>query len=170
VLGGGTVADDSSAITLSGVLDPKDVFVIAHPSASSAIVREAAFTTGSLRFNGNDLIALVVGADVLDQVGKEGAAPAVGWPVAGVADATAGHTLVRKETVGFGNLGQFTASAGTDAADSEWIVLDEDVVESLGQHSSSAGSCLLNLKQHAFRSLRAAATYAKILALRYVCV
>mmetsp|Transcript_12555 Transcript_12555/g.38061 ORF Transcript_12555/g.38061 Transcript_12555/m.38061 type:complete len:1048 (-) Transcript_12555:87-3230(-) len=152
VLGGGTVADDSTAIQLSGILDPRDVYVVAHPSANSAILAVAGLTTGSLRYNGNDIVALTVGldGDVLDQIGSEGVAPAVGWSVAGVPEATFGHTLVRKETVGFGNTGDFVTSAGTDAEDSEWIVLEEDVVENLGQHSSIAGSCLLNLKRRSF--------------------
>ena len=55
-----------------------------------------------------------------------------GWDVAGVEDATKDHTLVRKSSVTSGNplwldnpdTGE-QGSAGDDAEDSEWIVLDK---------------------------------------------
>lgn len=42
-------------------------------------------------------------------------------PIAGVVEATAHNTLIRKANVTQGNLGDWATSAGTDAAESEWL-------------------------------------------------
>ena len=57
---------------------------------------------------------------VVDQMGKEGELGP--WPVAGVAGATKGHTLVRLPEVGSGSLNWTSSSV------SEWAVLGLDVV------------------------------------------
>ena len=60
--------------------------------------------------------------------------PGSGWEVAGVSNATKDHTLVRKCGITQGN-SDWTASAGTNADDSEWIVLEQNDWSNLGIHT-----------------------------------
>jgi len=71
---------------------------------------------------------------VLDCVGDWNEDPGDGWDVAGVSAATKDHTIVRKADVASGNAGNWAASAGTDADDSEWVVLDQNTWDYLGSH------------------------------------
>ena len=115
-------------------LAPGEVFVIAHPDADAAILAEADMVFTYLS-NGDDGFALVYGTEasyeVLDWIGTWDGDPGDGWEVAGVADATKDHTLVRKPDITEGNI-DWAASAGTNADDSEWIVLDQDTFDYLG--------------------------------------
>jgi predicted extracellular nuclease len=119
---------------------PGDVYVIAHGSADSTILAEADETHNFLS-NGNDGYALAFGTEdsyvVLDWLGNFDADPGSGWAVAGVVDATKDHSLVRKLSVTQGN-SDWTASAGTNEEDSEWIVLEVDDWTNLGSHSQEA--------------------------------
>lgn len=121
------------------VLEAGAAFVVAHPSADPAILAAADMTFGNLS-NGDDGFGLVEGVPgdytVVDVVGDWNADPGAGWDVAGVASATKDHTLVRKSTVATGNGGNWGASAGSDAADSEWVVLGMDDWTDLGQHTT----------------------------------
>ena len=120
-----------------------DVYVIAHGSADATILAEADHTHNFLS-NGDDGYALVKGgtfndADndgnidagevtgytILDWLGDWQADPGSGWDVAGVSAATKDHILTRKSTV-CGPNDDWASSAGTTAADSEWIVGDID--------------------------------------------
>ena len=122
---------------------PGDVYVIAHGSADATILAEADHTHNFLS-NGDDGYALVKGgtfndADndgnidagevtgytILDWLGDWEGDPGSGWDVAGVSAATKDHILTRKSTV-CGPNDDWAASAGTSAADSEWIVGDID--------------------------------------------
>ncbi|MEQ8524570.1 choice-of-anchor I family protein [Gracilimonas sp.] len=114
---------------------PGDVYVIAHPSADAKILAEADFTWQYLS-NGDDGYALVYGNEdnyqILDIIGELGEDPGSGWDVAGVSNGTQDHVLVRKEAVVNGNpapLGSF----GTDADNSEWVVLENENWKSLGK-------------------------------------
>ena len=111
-----------------------DVFVVCHGSASDEIAAECDQTFTYLS-NGDDVFSLtqVATGDVLDLVGLIGDDPGNGWEVAGVADATKNHTLVRKISVAAGST-DWVASAGTNADDSEWVVLDEDTWTFVGSH------------------------------------
>ena len=73
---------------------------------------------------------------VLDIVGDWNGDPGSGWEVAGVANGTKDHTLVRKCSVEQGNANDWAMSAGTDAEDSEWIVLENNDWTNLGIHTS----------------------------------
>ncbi len=116
---------------------PGDVYVIAHGSADSTILAEADETHNFLS-NGNDGYALAFGTEdsyvVLDWLGNFDADPGSGWAVASIEDATMDHTLVRKLSVTQGN-SDWTASAGTNEEDSEWIVLEVDDWTNLGSHT-----------------------------------
>lgn len=125
-------------------LKPGDVFVAAHAEADAAIlaVTDSAYAYGAgayiTSFNGDDVRALcyVNGTDttIIDIIGLYNLEdPGSGWAVAGVADATKDHTLVRKESVQSGQT-DWAISAGTNTDDSEWIVYDKDTFDYLGAH------------------------------------
>jgi hypothetical protein len=120
-----------------------DVFVIAHPSADQQILDQADMTDQYMS-NGDDGWGLtkggtwndadgdgvvdsgeMTGFQVIDWIGDWNADPGSGWEVAGVANATRNHTLIRKSSV-CGPNGDWDAARGTDANDSEWIVNPQD--------------------------------------------
>lgn len=91
----------------------------------------------AVHHNGNDArgLLIVTGEDttLVDVIGIIEADP-TGWDVAGVANATTDHTLLRKGFITEGNT-DWASSAGTNADDSEWIVLDANFFDSLGVHT-----------------------------------
>ena len=130
------------------VIAAGDVYVISHGSADPSILAEADHNHTYLS-NGDDGYALVLGTEidnvVIDVIGQniydvDYSDPGSGWEVAGVANGTQNHSLIRKSDVINGNGGDWASSAGTDAADSEWIVLDIDDWTGLGSHDFT-GSC-----------------------------
>lgn len=89
-------------------------------------------------FNGNDALGLFKGTTLIDVFGDEHVA-ATGsstpvFNVAGQIGAAQYYTLVRKPNVHSGNT-DWVASAGTDAASSEWIVYPKDDFSHLGSHT-----------------------------------
>ena len=114
-----------------------DVYVIAHGSSDEYILGFADHTFSYLS-NGDDGFCLVEGTEdsytLVDCIGDFNGDPGDGWDVAGVTEGTKDHTLVRKLSVNEGNAGDWTSSAGTNAQDSEWVVLGEDTWDYLGSH------------------------------------
>ena len=111
---------------------PGGLYIIASEQADSYITNVADYTTTYL-FNGDDAYALVRGTEtsysVIDVVGMDFTKAGYQrgpWDVAGIANATKDHTLVRKATVTSGNAGDWASSSGTNVDNSEWIVLDID--------------------------------------------
>ncbi|MDX2431317.1 MAG: Ig-like domain-containing protein, partial [Bacteroides sp.] len=88
--------------------------------------------------NGDDARGLIYITDtdttMLDVIGIPDEDPGKAWDVAGVEEATAEHTLVRKNHIITGNT-DWAASAGTDTKDSEWMVYDQNFFDSLGMHT-----------------------------------
>lgn len=125
-------------LNLTGKLAADSVYVIANPSADAAILAVADTLDDLTFYNGDDALALAVKSDtvytIIDSFGQLGVDPGSGWAVAGVANATGEQTLYRKDTVFKGNPDS-TASFGTDADDSEWIVADRDDFSGLGAHA-----------------------------------
>jgi predicted extracellular nuclease len=124
----------------STILQANDVWVITTDAADAAlksVADEILAYPSVVHFNGNDARGLEVTSDggtnwtLIDVIGVPD--QDVKWAVAGVAGATAEHTLVRKSTVLSGNT-DWAASAGTDANDSEWMVYDQDTFGFLGAH------------------------------------
>lgn len=113
---------------------PGGIYIVAHPSADASILAEADETFTFLS-NGDDGFALVQGTEanysVIDWLGDWNGDPGSGWEVAGIANGTQNHTLVRKASVTQGNT-SWDASRGTNTDDSEWIVLDIDDWTNLG--------------------------------------
>ena len=115
---------------------PGDVYVICHGSSDDLILAECD-ETYTYMSNGDDGLCLVAGSEanfsILDCFGDWNGDPGSGWEVAGVADATKDHTLVRKSSVTSGT-SDWALSAGTNADDSEWVVFDQNTWDYLGSH------------------------------------
>ena len=90
--------------------------------------------TRTLYHNGNDAQGLIhtPSSTLLDVVGDIATSNTY-WDVAGVSQGTKDHTLVRKSTVTSGNT-DWAASAGTNADDSEWVVLPQNTWDYMGSH------------------------------------
>jgi len=127
-----------NAFPEGAVVAPGDVYIVAHGSSDPTILAQADHLFNFLS-NGDDGFILVQGDETnfvqIDAVGDWNGDPGSGWDVAGVAAGTANHTLVRKSSIQSGNGGDWVTSAGTNADDSEWIVLDSDDWTNLGVHS-----------------------------------
>ncbi|RPG81691.1 MAG: T9SS C-terminal target domain-containing protein [Crocinitomicaceae bacterium TMED114] len=124
------------------------IYIIAHPSSDAGLLAEADHTFTFLS-NGDDGFMLVEGTEEdyvqIDAIGDWNGDPGSGWDVAGESAGTKDQTLRRKSNVTQGNGGDWTTSAGTDAANSEWIVLEKDYAilngyEGYGTHEFT-GSC-----------------------------
>ncbi len=128
--GGGWSADVARFAT-GTVLKKGKTYVFANSSAQAGILALAnesfAFNANGYltAFNGDDARALAYlgngDTTILDIIGDPSNDPGTGWDVAGTASATANNTLVRKASITKGNT-DWSASAGTDAASSEWTV------------------------------------------------
>ena len=94
-------------------------------------------------FNGNDARGLEYTSDagtsweLVDVFGVP--TDATNFTIAGVADATKEHTVVRKSTVTAGNT-DWAVSAGTTTEDSEWIVTEQNDFSNLGSHTMGGSS------------------------------
>jgi len=142
---GGTPTDDNRyVLPLSGYLQPGDVYVIYNNQADNAIKAVGdlglAYSTDPNcigcnvpSFNGDDAIGLFKGDILIDVIGVPTVDPGTAWSVAGVANATAEYTLVRKPNVLNGNT-DWNSSAGTNAENSEWIVYPQNTFSYLGSH------------------------------------
>lgn len=116
------------------MIGPGEVYIIAHGSSVQSIL-DLADEIHSYLSNGDDFYALVQGTStsytVIDKIGDFGPDPGSGWAVADDTNGTQNQTLVRKSSVTQGNT-DWVASAGTDAASSEWEVYAQDTFTYLG--------------------------------------
>jgi predicted extracellular nuclease len=114
---------------------PGATYTVCHSSADEAGIIPFCDETRTVYHNGDDAQGLMHTATntLLDLVGAIGDDPGSGWEVAGVADATKDHTLVRKSSVESGNT-DWASSAGTNSDDSEWVVLDQNTWDYIGSH------------------------------------
>ncbi|SVE06378.1 uncharacterized protein METZ01_LOCUS459232, partial [marine metagenome] len=128
---------------------PHDVYIVAHASADPFILVEAdmVVTGGSVLSNGDDGMALVYGNEptsplgpvsggyvILDWLGDWDGDPGSGWVVAGTNNATRNHTLIRKCPISEGDI-SWANAAGTNAANSQWIVKPNEYWNDLGSHT-----------------------------------
>jgi hypothetical protein len=131
---------------LIGILGDRETYLIVNKDADDplASIRD---TTGPIDpeftlFNGNEAFAIVrkTGPNpedrvILDVIGTESGTEVPGiWQVAGVIDAGAEHTWIRKSSV-CGPNDNWASSAGTNADNSEWIVYDADFWDDAGSHT-----------------------------------
>jgi len=122
---------DNSGLFSGKTVKSGDVFVITHGSAQDDI-KAKGDTTLNFLSNGNDWYALWKKSDrsFVDEIGEntdEDNDPSDGWDVAGVTAATKDYTLIRKSYVREGS--KWINSAGTSAANSEWIVADKPTAD-----------------------------------------
>lgn len=122
------------------ILNPQDVWVLSNDQADPWVQSLANATLGYpsvVHFNGDDAIGLfqIVGTNhlVIDQIGNELLDPGSAWDVAGYSYGTKDHTLIRKSSITTGN-SNWTASAGTTIANSEWEVYVQNEFSYLGWH------------------------------------
>ena len=142
--------DTENLYTFSVTLTTGEVYVIANAEADATGILpyndDDGTNAGVTWYNGDDYLGLIYDAngdgtfdnssEVIDVIGLFGEDPGSGWDVAGVSTATGEHTLVRKSTVTSGNT-DWSASAGTNESNSEWVVLDQDTWDYLGSHPHS---------------------------------
>lgn len=138
---GGGAATPGNTLIMSGILAAGEVYVIANSGAITGIQDQADVFSTVTYFNGDDALALrCLNPDTLiDVIGTIGTDPGAGWAVAGVADATVEHTLVRKPTVATGST-DWASQQGTDEASSQWIVSASDTITDLGTHTIIGGT------------------------------
>ena len=109
----------TETITLNGVLNPSDTFVISHSSSSAEILSKADLTTDKLNYNGNDIVTLMFFNDeIIDSLGV------VGWQL----DVFNNITLYRNTKV--------TQPTATFVRN-EWDTYAKDYFEHLGTHPVS---------------------------------
>ncbi len=114
-----------------------DVYVIANSGSTADIlsVADLAVSATPIFFNGNDARALEylpTGSSTWVELDVIAHPDSSSYPdVAGVSQGTKDHTIRRKTTITTGNT-DFSVSAGTDAASSEWEVLAQNNVDDLG--------------------------------------
>lgn len=78
---------------ITGTIQPGDVYVIAHPSASPAILAVADLWSSALVFNGDDVVELQQNGSTLDVIGQIGFDPGSEWGTG--LETTMDHTLRR---------------------------------------------------------------------------
>ena len=126
-----------NAFDSGATVAPGDVYVVCHGSADAVIQAECDETFTYLS-NGDDGFCLVSGTSdnysILDCVGDWYGDPGSGWDVCGDGS-TKDHTIVRKSSVLSGNEGDWTASAGTNSDDCEWVVYDQNEWSYVGSHT-----------------------------------
>ncbi len=131
-----------ASVDLVGTLLPFEVFVIANNAAD--VPGADLYHIATMNFNGNDAVGLAYNGgsgsafSLIDAIGTEGPAPSNGWDVAGVSSATKNHTLIRKASVQ-GPTTNWVLSAGTNATDSQWLVMDYGQA-ALGMHTGDCGT------------------------------
>ena len=126
-------------LALSATVLVNDVYVVCAATADNLILAECDETWSSANFNGDDAMGLAFNNELIDQVGESGADVGDGWEVAGVTNATQNHTLVRNSNILVGNT-NWSLSAGTNAADSEWTVFDQNTWDYIGSHPHDFGN------------------------------
>lgn len=124
---------------LSGILQNNSVYVICNANAMDSIKVRSDVIGGALDgatwYNGDDAVAIAKTVDggwiLIDAVGTEGPDPGTAWSVAGVANATAEHTLIRKSYINSGNT-DWLLTSGINSFDSEWKVYPQNYYENIG--------------------------------------
>jgi len=137
VTNGGTWPE--ATLSLTGTLADGATYVVANGSADPTILANADITAGFVSHSGDDAVGLakdIAGTfTLIDAVGTDGPDPGTGWNVAGTTNGTKEHTLVRKTTVCAPNT-NWTTSAGTTVANSEWVVQAQNYWTDIDSHTS----------------------------------
>ncbi|MDO9164783.1 MAG: ExeM/NucH family extracellular endonuclease [Rhodoferax sp.] len=121
-------------VNLAGVVPAGGTFVLAHGSASAAILAKAQQTNSSSWFNGDDAVVLVKGAAIIDSIGQIGVDPGTEWGT-GLAS-TADNTLRRKSSVTGGDTNPYDAFYPA----LEWDAVATDDFSDLGAYAGSTST------------------------------
>ncbi|MXN92374.1 T9SS sorting signal type C domain-containing protein [Flavobacterium sp. Sd200] len=151
-------------VLLSGILENDDVLVIRNSAAT--IYTGTATVNAAVNFNGDDAIVLyrISTATNVDIFGNIGEDPGTAWSTA--THSTVDKTLVRKSTVHAGVT--VNPVSGFPTLETEWDVLDQDDVTSLGAHNYAGQTpsfvtgyedLLVNATSQEVSGLNAATTY-----------
>lgn len=155
---------------IGATLADGDVYVIANDQADTTLLNVAdealAYNAKGYMtaYNGDDVRALVkfdANGDtiIVDLIGLYNMVdPGTGWTVAGVASATANHTLVRKANAG-PNYGDFATSQGTDSLTSEWLVYPQNTWTFAGSHTFATAAAPVTYNYLWSNTAATAATY-----------
>ncbi|AUD66086.1 hypothetical protein BK011_10440 [Tenericutes bacterium MZ-XQ] len=112
-------------ITLSGTLQPGEVFVIYNASSVDAIKNVGDISSSVTFYNGDDAVALIkldgTTETIIDLIGVIGVDPGSSWPVG--TGATAEYTLVR-----------VVSAPNATFTESEWVVYPQNTFDYLGSH------------------------------------
>lgn len=113
-------------VALSGTLANGDVFVLAHSSATQAILDVADLLNSTVaNWNGDDAVGLLKNGVLIDLFGFIGVAdPGSYWTVGD--GTTADHTFVRDASVN---------GPTTTFTDSQWVIYAKDDVSYIGSHT-----------------------------------
>lgn len=121
-----------TTVSLTGVIAPGDVFVLAQASSNASILAVADQTSASSFYNGDDAIVLFQGATAIDSIGQVGNDPGTEWG-AGLTS-TADNTIRRKFAI---NVGDTNTGDSFDPS-IEWDGFATDTFGGLGSHSGAA--------------------------------
>jgi predicted extracellular nuclease len=116
-------------ISLTGSVASGDVYVLAHASATAAILNQADQTSTVNWYNGNDAVVLRKNNVIIDVIGQIGFDPGTEWGTG--LTSTSNNTLQRKCNISQGD------PNGLDAFDpaTEWDGFAQDTFTGLGSHS-----------------------------------
>lgn len=122
-----------SDLTKATTLSTGKTIVIQNASAKLTLpTGVTAYSSGVCNFNGDDVIELSKSGSIIDVFGLKGIDPGTSWSIAGDANAAVDKTVRRKTSITSGNT-DWSASAGTNETNSQWIVVSTtDDVSNLG--------------------------------------
>ncbi len=125
---GNTVGNSVALDAVS--LGSGDVFVVSHTDADPAILAVTDQTTSNGSYNGDDVIILKKGTQVIDSMGTLGVDPGQAWTCDD--GSTQNHTLRRQAAICNGDTDE------TDAYDicAEWDFFASNTFDGLGTHST----------------------------------
>lgn len=126
-------SSSSTSIALSGTIADGDVYVVCNSGATSAFTSQANLTSGSLSFNGDDVVVLEKDGVSIDIFGRIGQDPGSAWSQGG--NSTANKTLVRNADVLSGNTDN---AFDFPALANEWMQFSQDNASNLGSHTVNA--------------------------------
>ena len=142
---GATTPTNTLTFTTPTVITDGDVYVVYNSSSVAAISDNGDIAATVTFFNGDDAIALLKNGTAIDIIGIIGEDPGSAWTVAGISGATANHTMTRKSTI-CDPTTDWVASAGTDAASSQWVVTDVDTEwENIGSFTGCVAGPILSI-------------------------
>lgn len=117
---------------LSGTVAAGDVFVLMNANAAPELAAEGDLVSQATWFNGNDVIRLLHGEEVIDQMGVIGPDPGEPFEVADGTGSMAEYTLVRKANVSQG-------TTDWNVGSQQWDVYPQDTFDFIGEHSATCG-------------------------------